>query len=185
RMRAATLLTPMDDRGGTADVVRALSKLPGTSLGILTSGDDEAERRRLHLLARQLHVDDRVHWVPGEDRVDVLRAVEGADVLVHVPHERLELAPVVAAMSVTTAVVVTDLPDADGVVVNGCTGLRVPPAEPHGLALRLSILSADPSMRDEVSLAARRFVRDELAPSITAASVLESYARVVGLRESA
>lgn len=185
RVRASSLLTVMDERGGTADVVRALSRLPGTSLGILGTADDEAARRRLVLLARQLHVEDRVHWHPVSDRIDVMRAVEAADVLVHVPHVRLDLGPLVAAMSLTTAVVVTDLPDADGLVVNGCTGLRVPLAEPHQLALRLSILSADPQMRDEMSLAARRLVRDELASTVTTGALLDGYAALTGLRRSA
>jgi D-inositol-3-phosphate glycosyltransferase len=175
----------MDGRGGTADVVRALTRLPGVGLSILAGSEDEPARQRLRLLARQLHVEDRVHWHPLGDRLDTMRAVEAADVLVHVPHERLDLGPVVAAMSVTTAVVVTDLPDADGIVVNGCTGLRVPPAEPHRLALRLSILSADAPMRDEMSLAARRFVRDDLAASLTTSAVLESYAALTGVRRSA
>lgn len=185
RVRASSLLTVMDGRGGTADVVRALSRLPATTLTVLAGDEDEAARRRLRLLARQLHVEDRVLWHPLTDRPDAMRVVESADVLVHVPHERLDLGPVVAAMSVTTAVVVTDLPDADGIVVNGCTGLRVPPAEPHRLALRLSILSADAPMRDEMSLAARRFVRDELSASLTTAAVLESYSVVTGMRRSA
>lgn len=185
RVRASSLLTVMDGRGGTADVVRALSRLPGTHLNVLAGGEDEPARRRLRLLARQLHVEDRVHWHPLTDRPDAMRVVEAADVLVHVPHERLDLGPVVAAMSVTTTVVVTDLPDADGIVVNGCTGLRVPPAEPHRLALRLSILSADAPMRDEMSLAARRFVRDELSASLTTAAVLDSYSVVTGVRRSA
>jgi hypothetical protein len=185
RVRASSLLTVMDARGGTGDVIRALSRLPGTSLEILSAGDDDAARSRLRLLARQLHVEERVRWHPLGDRVDAMRAVVAADVLVHVPHERLDLGPVVAAMSMMTAVVVTDLPDADGLVVNGCTGLRVPPAEPHQLALRLSILSADPQMRDEISLAARRFARDELAASVTTASLLETYDVVTGLRRSA
>lgn len=185
RVRASSLLTVMDSRGGTADVVRALSRLPGTSLGILSAGEDEAARQRLRLLARQLHVEDRMHWHPVSERSQAMRAVEAADVLVHVPHERLDLGPVIAAMSVTTAVVVTDLPDADGVVVNGCTGLRVPAAEPHQLALRLSILSADAPMRDEISLAARRFVRDDLSAAQTTAALLESYAVVHGVRRSA
>lgn len=185
RLRASSLLTVVDGRGGTADVVRALSRIPGATLRVLGGSEDEAVRRRLLLLARQLHVEDRVHWHPLGDRLDAVRAVESADVLVHVPHERLELGPVIAAMSVTTPVVVTDLPDADGVVVNGCTGLRVPPAEPHQLALRLSILSGDAQMRDEMALAARRYVRDELAASLTTAAVLETYAVVTGLRRSA
>lgn len=185
RVRASSLLTVMDGRGGTADVVRALSRLPGTHLTVLAGSEDEAARRRLRLLARQLHVEDRVHWHRLSDRPDAMRVVEAADVLVHVPHERLDLGPVLAAMSVTTAVVVTDLPDADGIVVNGCTGLRVPPAEPHRLALRLSILSADAAMRDEISLAARRFVRDELAAPLTTAAVLDSYSQVTSVRRSA
>lgn len=185
RVRASSLLTVMDDRGGTADVVRALSRLPGASLTILGSAEDQAARRRLVLLARQLHVEERVQWHPVADRLDALRAVESADVLVHVPHARLELGPIVAAMSLTTAVVVSDLPDADGLVVNGCTGLRVPVAEPHQLALRLSILSADAQMRDEISLAARRHVRDDLAASVTTEALLESYAVLSGLRRSA
>ena len=187
RQRASALVTVMDDRGGTADVVRALSRLGGARLTVLTTGSerDDQERQRLRLIARQLHVDDRVHWLPVMDRVDAVRVLESADALVHVPHERLDLGPVVAAMSVATAVVVTDLPDADGVIINGCTGLRVPPADPHRLALRLSILSADPQMRDEVSLAARRFVRDDLSYEGSLEAVVATYSEVGRLKESA
>lgn len=186
RQRASRLIAILDDRGGTADVVRALSRLPATRLIVLTGhGPEDELRGRLRLLARQLHVEDRLQFLPVSDRSEAVRAIETADAFVHVPHARLALGPVVAAMSVATPVVVSDLPEADGVVTNGCTGLRVPVADPHRLALRLSILSADPQMRDDVSVTARRFVRDDLSVEGTLASVLDCYSKVAALRESA
>ncbi len=91
----------------------------------------------------------------------------------------------VANAGVPSASGISRTPAAAPSVVNGCTGLRVPAAEPHQLALRLSILSADAPMRDEISLAARRFVRDDLSAAQTTAALLESYAVVHGVRRSA
>ncbi|OLT46159.1 glycosyltransferase [Cellulosimicrobium sp. CUA-896] len=172
------------ERKGIDTVIEALPALPRAEL-VVAGGprpdrleqDDEA--RRLRALAQALGVADRVHLVGSVTQDEVRDHMHAADVVVCDPwYEPFGIVPLEAAACGRPVVgaAVGGLLDS---VVDGRTGLLVPPRDAAALAAALQRLADDPALGERLGSAAR--VRAERLYSWTAvaASTLESYERVV------
>jgi glycosyltransferase involved in cell wall biosynthesis len=81
---------------------------------------------------------------------------------------------VLEAMAAGRAVVASDVSGTDEVVVNGHTGLLVPPGEPSALAAAIEALVQDTGLRERLGQAGAERVRDQFS----AAAMIEHVAAV-------
>jgi glycosyltransferase involved in cell wall biosynthesis len=102
---------------------------------------------------------DMVRRLPFHREID--RLIAACDVLVF-PAIRPHFArPVVEAAAMGRPAVATDLPGIAELVVDGETGLLVPPGAPRELAAALASLAADPGLRRDMGAAGRRLAERE------------------------
>jgi glycosyltransferase involved in cell wall biosynthesis len=132
----------LEPQKGVDVAIRALREIPGAQLVVLGEGPQRGE---LEQLARELGVDV---YLPG--RVpDVAAWLRRADLLVHpVRWEGFGLA-LLEAMLASLPVVATRVSSIPEIVVDGETGVLVPPDDPGALAAAANRLLADPSSYGE------------------------------------
>jgi glycosyltransferase involved in cell wall biosynthesis len=130
-------------------------RLPALNLLILAEGPREPAVRAL--VARH-GLEGRVRFLGN--RYDVAAVVSAADIFCQpTKHEGMPMA-VLEAMSVGVPVVASAAPGVGDVVVDGETGLLVPPGDPQALAEALTSLAQDPALRDTLGEAGRRATAD-------------------------
>ena len=128
----------LEPQKGVDVAIRALREIPGAQLVVLGEGPQRGE---LEQLARELDVPV---YLPG--RVpDVAAWLRRADLLVHpVRWEGFGLA-LLEAMLASLPVVATKVSSIPEIVVDGETGLLIPPDDPGALAAAVNRVLADPS----------------------------------------
>jgi glycosyltransferase involved in cell wall biosynthesis len=128
----------LEPQKGVDVAIRALREIPGAQLVVLGEGPQRGE---LEQLAREL---DLPVYLPG--RVpDVAAWLRRADLLVHpVRWEGFGLA-LLEAMLASLPIVATKVSSIPEIVVDGETGLLVPPDDPGALAAAVNRVLADPS----------------------------------------
>jgi glycosyltransferase involved in cell wall biosynthesis len=149
------------ERKGLDTVVTALVDLPGTELLVAGGPDagalgDDPEASRLTAHAARLGVADRVHLLGCVGHDDVPALVSSADLVVATPwYEPFGIVPLEAAACGVPVVgsAVGGLLDS---VVDGVTGVLVPPRDAGALARAVRDLLADPARRRACGAAARR-----------------------------
>ncbi|HEY0393026.1 MAG TPA: glycosyltransferase [Candidatus Elarobacter sp.] len=151
RMRIVTL-SRLVPRKGIADVIEALVDVPNAELVIAGGGESadllsDPEAQRLSTLARTLNVADRVYLRGRVEREDVPPLLRSADVVVCTPwYEPFGIVPL-EAMACGVPVVVSSVGGLVDTVVDGMTGLHVPPQSPRALTHALQSLAAEPQRR--------------------------------------
>ncbi|WP_435737643.1 glycosyltransferase [Cellulosimicrobium sp. PMB13] len=172
------------ERKGVDTVIEALPELPGAEL-VVAGGppadhlEDDEEARRLVKLADTLGVLDRVTLVGSVTQDDVRGLMHAADVVVCDPwYEPFGIVPLEAAACGRPVVgaAVGGLLDS---VVDGRTGLLVPPRDPGALAAALRRIADDPALGERLGSAARVRAEGLYGWTTVAARTLESYERVV------
>lgn len=136
-------------------LIRALAGIGGASLVLVGDG---SERGALEELARTVGVADRVVWAGWSD--DARSYLGSFDVFV-LP-SRFEGFPLalLEAMLARSAVVATDVGSVAEAVLDGKTGLLVPPEDPAALARAIERLLADGDLRRRLGDQGRRLVLD-------------------------
>ncbi|TDV48028.1 glycosyltransferase [Actinophytocola oryzae] len=160
RVVSAGQLAP---RTGFADVVEAMTHLPDTELVIAGGPDRERLPQdpvacRLRELAERVGVADRVRLVgqvPTERMPELLRS---ADVAACVPWYEPSGNEALEAMACGVPVLATSVGDLADTVVDGATGVLVPPRRPEKLAAAMRALLADPARRDFLGATGRERV---------------------------
>jgi glycosyltransferase involved in cell wall biosynthesis len=151
RMRIVTL-SRLVPRKGIADAIAALADVPDAELVIAGGGEapdlvSDPEAQRLSALARESGVASRVYFRGRVERSDVGPLLRSADVVVCVPwYEPFGIVPL-EAMACGVPVVVSSVGGLVDTVLDGVTGLHVPPRAPHQLAVALNALRTDAAMR--------------------------------------
>jgi len=153
------------ERKGVADVVAALAATPNVEL-VIAGGPNAAqlgadpEVRRLRAIARAAGVEDRVTFVGRLGREQVPALLRSADVAVAVPwYEPFGIVPI-EAMACGVPVVASAVGGMIDTVVDGVTGLHVPPRDSAALAGALEHLLARPELRRRFGLAGARRARE-------------------------
>ncbi len=142
---------------GHADLFRALhlarDRLPDNWVLLAPGRDIDGHRPKLEALAAELAIADRVRLL-GEYR-DIAGVLRAADI--HVSASLTEGLPnnVLEAMCMGLPVVATAVGGVAEMVVDGHTGLLVPPAQPERLADALQLLVGDPARRAAMGAAGR------------------------------
>jgi D-inositol-3-phosphate glycosyltransferase len=144
---------------GLETVLRCLTELPDAELVIAggpIASDLEADHgyRILAKLAAHLGVADRVEFTGHVADKDLPALLRSADVLIsNTRYEPMGLTAI-RAMACGVPVVATDVGTYSDAIIDGTTGMLVPPGRPHALARRLHDLLAYPMRRAALGIAA-------------------------------
>jgi D-inositol-3-phosphate glycosyltransferase len=178
-------LTRLVERKGVGDVVRAMAAVPDAEL--LIAGGPEAgaldadpEARRLLALAQEHGVADRVRLLGRVGRADAPALLRSADVVCCTPwYEPFGIVPL-EAMACGVPVVASAVGGLIDTVVDGVTGVHVPPRDPERLGSALRRVLADDAWRAQLAeTGARRAARRYGWPRV-AASTLRTYGELAG-----
>ena len=158
-LHRVVIVTRLVERKGVGNVIEALAEVPDTELVVAGGAErraleDDPEARRLRRLARKHAVGDRVHLLGAIDRRSVPRLLRSADVVACVPwYEPFGIVPLEAA-ACGVPVVASAVGGLIDTVVDGVTGVHVPPRSPERIAEALRDLLADPPQRERLGAAA-------------------------------
>jgi type III pantothenate kinase len=183
-LRRIVSLGRLVERKGVGNVISALAAVPDAELLIAGGPPREGlasdpEARRLGDLAREHGVRERVTLLGRLPREQAAALLRSADVVVCVPwYEPFGIVPL-EAMACGTPVVAAAVGGMIDTVVDGATGVHVPPRDPERLAEALQTLLEDPERcaaygRAGVDRARRRYGWPRIA-----AATLDVYAGVV------
>ncbi len=184
RRKRIVSLGRLVERKGVADVIAAMEHLPGVEL-IVAGGPDAAglhrdpEALRLGKLARERGVANRVVFRGRVERENVPALLRSADAVVCYPwYEPFGIVPL-EAMACGVPVVVAQVGGLVESVVDGVTGLHVPPRDPMLLADALRALLGDEKRRIEIALAGTRRVNRRYGWARIASDTLAVYNDVI------
>jgi D-inositol-3-phosphate glycosyltransferase len=171
-------------RKGVDDVIAALADVPAAELVVAGGPDRSALERdpavqRLRTHARRCGVAERIDWRGSVAREHMPALLRSADVVVATPwYEPFGIVPVEAA-ACGVPVVASAVGGMLDTVVDGVTGLHVPPRSPAALAGALRRLLDDPAARAERGRAAARRAHQRYGWGRIAAQTLGAYEEVV------
>ena len=173
-------LVRLVERKGVGDVVAALPSLPDVEL-VVAGGpaadqlSRDPEARRLRSLSERLGVADRVELRGRVERSAVPPLLRSADLAVCVPwYEPFGIVPL-EAMACGVPVVASRVGGLIDSVVDGVTGVHVPPRRPRRLASAARALLADPEHRGELGAAGTRRARARYGWDGIAEATLDVY----------
>lgn len=167
-------------RKGFADLIRALPSVARTELVIVGGPEPERLRRdaqacQLLDLAGALGVADRVTLTGQVDRSHMPALLRSADVVACVPwYEPFGIVPL-EAMACGLPVVASAVGGLTDTVVDGVTGVHVPPRRPQALAATLRGLLADPIWCAGLGMAGRDRAVSRFSWDRTVMDVLRAY----------
>jgi len=175
------------ERKGIGEVVTALARLPGVEL-VVAGGPPagelgrDPEARRLAAVAERVEVADRVRLLGRVGRADLPALYRSADLVVSVPwYEPFGIVPL-EAMACGVPMVVSAVGGLVDGVVDGVTGVHVPPRRPALLADAVGGLLADPERRAALGAAGARRARRRYGWDRIAGSTLDVYTGLLEAR---
>src|SRR5512133_3321966 len=148
----------LDPQKGHRHLLAAIANVPNA---IFALAGDGPERPALEQLAGRLGVLDRVRFLGERSDVADLLAACHAFVLPSL-YEGLPIS-VLEAMAANRPVIATAIGGTDEVVIDGASGLLVPPAQPDALASALRRLLADATLRATLAAAGHARVTNEFS----------------------
>jgi glycosyltransferase involved in cell wall biosynthesis len=146
------------DHDSVATLLRALSRVPGTEL-IVAGGPERADLGsdptyvRLSALARSLDISGRVLFAGRLARHALPPLLRSADLFLSMPEYDPSGMVCVEAMACGTPVIASAVGGHVDAVVDGTTGILVPPGRPALLAQRIRQLLGHPMLLEAFSLA--------------------------------
>jgi glycosyltransferase involved in cell wall biosynthesis len=169
------------ERKGIGDAVAALAGIPGAEL-VVAGGppaaelDRDPEARRLTALAERAGVAGRVRLLGRVGRDELPALYRSADLVVNVPwYEPFGIVPL-EAMACGVPVVASAVGGLVDSVVDGVTGVHVPPRRPRLLAAAVGGLLADPERRAALGATGGRRARRRYGWDRIARGTMEVYA---------
>lgn len=173
----AVVVGALEERKGHAVLLDALAALRDPRLRVLCAGDGSL-RDALPARAAALGLGDAVRFLGAVDDVaDLLAAADAFLMPSH--HEGLGVAAL-EAMAAGLPVVASRVGGLPEAVVDGETGLLVPPADPAALAAAITRLAADPARARELGAAGRARVQARFSMTAMAEGTLAVYRELVG-----
>jgi glycosyltransferase involved in cell wall biosynthesis len=183
-LRRVAIVTRLVERKGVGNVIEALADVPDTEI-VLAGGPrrsalrSDPEARRLRALARWHGVEDRVDFRGAIDRAQIPPLLRSADVVACVPwYEPFGIVPL-EAMACGVPVLASAVGGLIDTVVDGATGVHVPPRSPERIAEALRFLLADEGRRRALGAAGAARARERYGWSRVADSMLRVYGALV------
>lgn len=173
------------EQRGFADAIRALPELPDAELVIAggpVRGPLHADpvARSLRAMAADLGVGGRVHLRGRLATPNLPALIRSADAVVCVPWYEPSGSPALEAMACGVPPVVSAVGAHTELVVDGVTGLHVPPGRPAALAPALEHLLGDPDLRARLGSAGVRRARARYSWDRAAQTASGIYERLNG-----
>ncbi|MFE9746680.1 glycosyltransferase [Saccharothrix saharensis] len=165
---------------GADDVITALRSVWDTELVVVGGRAEDVRGLREH--ARACGVGDRVRLVGRVPRVAMPALLRSSDVVVCAGADG-DVTPL-EAMACGVPVVAATVGGATDTVVDGVTGLLVPPEDPRTLARVLRPLLADEARRDAYGIAAADRVEARYSTARIATETVRVYSQATGLPEA-
>ncbi|MEV8438284.1 glycosyltransferase [Actinosynnema sp. NPDC051121] len=165
---------------GAEHLIVALRSVWDTELVVVGGRAEEVRRLREH--ARASGVGDRVRLVGRVPQVAMPALLRSADVVVCAGSDGA-VTPL-EAMACGVPVVAATVGGSTDTVVDGVTGLLVPPDDPRALARALRPLLADDARRDAYGIAAADRVEARYSTTRIAAETIRVYRQAAGLPEA-
>jgi glycosyltransferase involved in cell wall biosynthesis len=168
-------------RKGIGNAITALAEIPDAEL-VIAGGPDPAELhldsevKRLRRLAGRCGVSDRVRFLGRVDRSDLPELYRSADAVMCVPWYEPFGLTAVEAMACGVPVVASAVGGLSDTVVDGVTGLHIPPRRPDLAAAAVRRLLADPGLRRRLGAAGRTRATERYAMEHVINSTLGAYA---------
>jgi glycosyltransferase involved in cell wall biosynthesis len=175
----------LEEHDALATLLHALSKVPGAEL-VVAGGPPRAELRgdiayrRLAKVAESLDVSGRVLFAGQVGRGALPPLLRSADLVVSVSEYEPSGMVSVQAMACGTPVVASAVGGQVDAVVDGTTGIFVPPGRPALLAQRIRQLLAHPMLLEAFSVAAADRARSRYSWDRIAHETVAVYDRAVG-----
>jgi D-inositol-3-phosphate glycosyltransferase len=172
------------ERKGVGNVVTALADVPGAEL-VIAGGPAECdlihndEARRLMQLAEDAGVADRVRLRGRVERADLPALLRSADAVLCVPWYEPFGIVALEAMACGVPVVATAVGGLVDTVVDGVTGIHVPPRSPDRMAAAVNCLLEDPGLRRRLGTAGARRARRRYGWNRVAQSTLGVYGELL------
>lgn len=170
------------ERKGIANVISSLVALPDAEL-VVAGGppadamEDDPEARRYLRLAEDLGVADRVSLLGSVHQEDVPALFRSADLVVCAPwYEPFGMAAV-EAMACGVPVVASAVGGLIDTVLDGVTGVHVPPRDTEALTAAMRALLDDAPRREEMGAAGARRARARYGWDRVARSITDVYGR--------
>jgi glycosyltransferase involved in cell wall biosynthesis len=160
---------------GHGDLLEALAKITGelpAGWVLLCVGRDDGIGPALRARAHALGIDAHVRWL-GE-RHDVLEILHASDIGLLPSHQEGFSNAILEGMAASLPMVVTRVGGNPEAVVDGLTGLVVPPRDPGMMAAAVLELAGDPVGRRRMGEAGRRRVEEVFSLDIC----VDRYARL-------
>jgi glycosyltransferase involved in cell wall biosynthesis len=186
-LRRLVVVSRLVERKGVGNVVAALRHLPDTELVIAGGAPrerlaDDPEAARLVRIAHDAGVEDRVVFRGRLERHEVPPLLRSADVVVCVPwYEPFGIVPL-EAMACGVPVVAAAVGGLIDTVVDGVTGIHVPPRRTDAIVAAVESLFADARLRASLGAAGSRRVRQLYTWERVARAVLEVYGDLMPAR---
>lgn len=167
-------------RKGVDEIIAALGAVPAAELVVAGgSGADDPDRARLAAVAAEHGVGPRVHFAGALPRERVPELLRSADAVVCAPwYEPFGMVPL-EAMACARPVVATAVGGLTDTVVDGVTGVLVPPRRPRELAQALCSLLDSPALTRAFGVAGRDRAVARYGWDRVAAATADVYDQVV------
>jgi glycosyltransferase involved in cell wall biosynthesis len=177
------------ERKGIGNAISALAAVPRCEL-VIAGGPSpdrlqvDEEVRRFMRLAQAEGVSDRVHFLGaiGHDQVPSL--IRSADLVACVPWYEPFGMVALEAMACGVPVVASAVGGLVDTVVDGVTGVHVPPRRPDEVALAVRTLLSQPELRATMAAAGLRRARRRYGWDVVAQATLSAYGAVCEERAS-
>jgi glycosyltransferase involved in cell wall biosynthesis len=153
-------------------LLKAATLLPRSHVLIVGDG---AMRAKWEGLALALGLADRVRFAGHRD--DISEWLAGGDILVHPSLADAFPTVLLEAMAAGLPVVASNVGGIPEIVIQGRTGLLVPPGDPHALAAAVQSLGSP--AQDEMGIAGRQIVEQQFSTGAWAARMERLYGEVV------
>jgi glycosyltransferase involved in cell wall biosynthesis len=178
------IVTRLVERKGVGNVIEALTEVPDAEL-IVAGGPPvhslggDPEYLRLRSLAADHGVADRVDFRGGVDRAAVPPLLRSADVVACVPwYEPFGIVPL-EAMACGRPVLASAVGGLIDTVVDGVTGVHVPPRSPERIGEALRWLLGDQRERRSLGEAGARRARERYSWPLVGRKTLHAYSEVI------
>ncbi|MCU1458650.1 MAG: glycosyl transferase, group 1 [Actinomycetia bacterium] len=178
--RRIVVVSRLVERKGIGNVIEALPSVPGAEL-VIAGGppwdqlDDDVEARRLRSIAADRGVEDRVQLLGRVERADLPALYRSADVVACTPwYEPFGLVAL-EAMACGVPVVASAVGGLIDTVVDGVSGVHVPPRRPDELARVLRGLFAAPAQLRTLGAGGARRAGQRYSWRAVAAETVDAY----------
>jgi len=144
---------------GYPDLINAIARLPEGDWHLLCIGEDEGHMTEIKKQIKTQGLEGKVSLLgPRQDIPEILSIT---DIYVLASYREGVPRSVIEAQAMEVPAVVTNVRGSREVVIDGETGLLVPPRDPASLAVALQRLIDDGSLRKNYGLAGRKRVLQE------------------------